>query len=98
MPAKKKHTKGKGSFQGNQRRPEQRAQQPTTGQAQQAGKTGQAAPATAAMAFAPAAQRPAPRAVPAKFKELNISSEIRSIGILFVVVLAIMVTLSLLLR
>jgi hypothetical protein len=94
MPAKKKHNKGKGTFQGKQRRLERRSQ------AKPDGVTIQAASVIAAPAAAAAAPRqaPGPRVMPAKFNYPNIVKELRSIAILFAAVLVVMVAMALLLR
>ncbi len=103
MPAKKKHNKGKGTFKSKQRRPERKVQEPAISRTKTAGIAVQAPPvavtpvAAATAAVAPK-QAPGPRAMPAKFNYLNITKELRSIAILFVIVLVLMVAVALLFR
>ena len=102
MPANKKRNKGRGSFRSKQRRLERRGQEPAINESRTINAAGRTTPAAAAPApVAPAAvprPAPGPRIAPVKFNYPDIVGEIRSIAILFVVVLVMLVTLSLLLR
>jgi len=100
MPAKKKHSKGKGTFKSKQRQPERRVQAPIISQAKPAGVAVQATSAAVASVTQAATPKPpqAPRTMPAKFVSLNIARELRSIAILFAVVLVVMIAVALLFR